>query len=91
MGWFKAVCLFVPRWSAGKCQLDEYTQYAHVPERPRKRGSRSWRGEEEQRSADHSWKGEVPETIRNPRQDIKNGVVVCGEDVGEVGAVQNVF
>lgn len=62
---------------------------------PSKGAGKDWSGlrssEEEKGGRDDSRCAKVADTVRKPGEQVENGVRVSRKDVGEVGAVEDVF
>lgn len=87
----ETMLLLVPRRGTGQQNRKGHTSQGEPAERSRKNGSSGRSGEEEEEGGADSRAGEMANTVREPGQNIENGVRVGGEDVGKVGAVKDVF
>lgn len=87
----ESVFVLIPWRRAGEDELNGDTEDAHPAKGTREnwRGSRCGEDEDDERA--HSGCSKVDDAVGKPSQDIQNRVLVGGEDVGKVGAVQNVF
>lgn len=87
----QTVRLLVPGRSAGEDQLDGDSEHAHVAESASKHGGGAGRGEEEEDGAADGGERKVTDTIREPGEQIEDGVAVGRENVGQVGSVKDVL
>lgn len=85
----EAVDELVPRRRAGERDLDEDADEVHVPEGGRPEVKRLLGAEEPDEGGDDEGEGEVQDAVRQPGDDVEDGVCVAGEDVGDVGAVEH--
>lgn len=89
--WCQTVLVLVPRSGTRERGLDGDADEVHDAER----AGEDWNGarsrEEEHGEGADGWPAKVDDAVWEPRQHVEDGVLVCGEDVGEVGAVENVF
>lgn len=85
----EAVDELVPRRRTGERDLDEDADEIHVPEGGRPEVERLLGAEEPDEGGDDEGEGEVQDAVRQPGDDVEDGVCVAGEDVGDVGAVEH--
>lgn len=85
------MCLLIPWWGAREQYSNRNSDHAHIAKGTGKYRGRAGSGEEEQGGAADGGKGEMANTIRDPCENVKNWVGVCGEDVGNVRSIEDIF
>ena len=91
IGGREAVGVLVPRWRAGEDHLDKDGCDVHVTERAGEGRKCARRPPDEHASADNNRGHVVDESVGEPREHVKNSVLVCRDDIAEVCAVKDVF
>lgn len=91
MGWLEAMFLLVPWWCTRKDDGHGHASQCKPTERFRKHGGCGRSGEDENEEGAHSRCAEVADAVREPSQQVQDGVSVGGEDVREVGTVEDIL
>ena len=87
----KTIHVFVPGGSAWEQELYRDTGKIHVPKRFRKSRNCTWRSEDEHYRRTDEWRSKMCDAIREPGQHIQDDVLMRGEDVAQVGSVEDVL
>jgi hypothetical protein len=85
------MAILVPGCRAGKEDLDDDTCEIDVAEGAAVDGQGAGGGEDEEDDCCDGGAAEVHDAVGEPGEDVEDDVLVGGEDVGEVGAVEDVF
>ncbi len=83
----EAVQALVPRRGAGEDKLGGDADEGEIAEAARKDGRGAGSGKEEEESAADGGGAKVAQAVREPGEQVQDGVGVGGQDVGEVCAV----
>ncbi|KFY27195.1 hypothetical protein V493_03659, partial [Pseudogymnoascus sp. VKM F-4281 (FW-2241)] len=87
----EAVAVLVPGGRAGEEDLDDDAGEVYVAEGAAVDGEGAGGGEDEEDYAGDGGAAEMNDAVGEPGEDVEDDVLVCGEDVGEVRAVEYVF
>ena len=87
----EAVGSLVPRGRARQDELDGDAEHAHVTKSAGEHGGGPRRGEEEEEAAADGGQGKVAYAVREPGQDVQDGVRMSREDIREIGAVEHIL
>jgi hypothetical protein len=91
VGRCQAVCVLVPWRRAGKDGLDQHSRDIHVAESACPRWCSARRSPDEHAAADNDRRHIVDNSVWQPGEEIKDYVLVRGENVAQVGAVEYVL
>lgn len=91
VGGGQSVCVLVPGGRAGEDHLDQNSCDVHVAKSARPDGEGARRRPDEHACADNDRRYIVYDTVGQPGEDVQDCVLVRGEDVAEVGAVEDVL
>lgn len=89
--WRKTIHIFVPRRGTGEYQLNRHTDNIEISKCPRIGWYYPRRPEYEHHSRPDKWSSEVQDSIWKPCEQIKDPVLMRGEDIAEIGAVEYVL
>lgn len=87
----ETVQVLIPRWRTREAELDDDACYVHVSKSAGKGGHGGWWRPDEHYDRAHYGRPKMCDTIREPCQNVEDRVFVGGEDVAEVGTIQDVF
>ncbi|KFY70695.1 hypothetical protein V499_08994, partial [Pseudogymnoascus sp. VKM F-103] len=87
----ETMAILVPGRRAGEEDLDDDTREVDVAEGAAVDGQGAGGGKDEEDECCHGGAAEVHDAVGEPGEDVEDDVLVCGEDVGEIGAVEDVF
>lgn len=71
--------------------MSHHTNDVHPPKSEAIGANRGRGSEEEDNSCNHKRGTEVPDTVGKPGKEVEGSVFVGGQDVAEVGAVEDIF
>lgn len=91
VGRSQTICVLVPWGRAGKDGLDQHSRDVHVAESACPGWCSTWGSPDKHAAADNDRRHIVDNTIWQPGEEIKDYVLVCGEDVAQVRAVEDVL
>lgn len=91
MGWLEAVFFLVPRGRTREHKTDSYTRQGQPAEGAGEDGRGRGCCEEEEGGGTDGGPTEVADAVGKPGEEVKNRMGMGGENVGDVGAVQNVL
>lgn len=89
--WCKAMQVLVPWWRAREGGLDCDADQVHEAEGAGEDWECARCGKEEDGDGAEGWAGVVDYAVWDPSQNVEEDVLVLGEDVGQVGAVEDVL
>jgi len=87
----QSVRVLIPRWGAWEDDLNQHSRDVHVAESACPDGQGARRTPNEHACADNNGRDIVYDSVRQPGKDVENGVLVSGQDVAQVGAVEDVL
>jgi hypothetical protein len=87
----QAVQVLVPWRSTREAKLNADTDNVHPAKCASKCGSCAGRAENEHEARADERRTEVSDAIRQPSQNVEKCALVCGEDVAQIGAVEDVL
>jgi hypothetical protein len=87
----QTVHVFIPRRTAGEDELYADSGNVHPAKGSHEGGRAARRSKDEEDCRDDSGSGEVRDAIWEPGQNIQDYVLVGGQDVAEIGAIEDVF
>lgn len=91
MSWLETMFFLIPWWCTRKDDGHGHASQCEPAKGFGKNGGRRRSGEDEDEEGAHSRCAKVADAVRKPSQQVQDGVSVCREDVGEVGAVKDVL
>ncbi|KAI3493211.1 hypothetical protein L1887_42051 [Cichorium endivia] len=91
VGGDEALAELVPGRSAGEEDLDDNTCEHHESESLREDLDRGWRRKDEEEGGDEEGGGKVDDAVRDPCEDVEDGVTELGENVRDVGTIPDRF
>lgn len=83
--------VLVPWWSAWEGGLNGDTDEVHDSERACKYRNGAWRSKNKHDQGADSWTSKMENAVWEPCQDIKDDILVLRQDVGEIGAIEDVL
>lgn len=87
----QAINVLVPWWRAGEDDLDQDSGDVHVSKGAGPDGEGAGRAPDEHAGADDDGRDVVYDAVGDPSEEVEDGVLVGGQDVAEVCAVEDVF
>jgi hypothetical protein len=87
----QSVRVLIPRRRAGKNCLDQNSRDVHVSESTCKDREGAGRAPNEHAAADDERRHIVDDSVGYDSEDVEEGVLMCREDVAQVGAVEDVL
>lgn len=87
----QAIFVLIPGWRAGEHELNGDTEDAHPAKGARKDVDSARSGKDEEDEGADGRGGKVDDAIREPGENVENRMLVGGQDVGQIGAVQDIF